>query len=204
MKSCSRCGVTKPLDAFARNKASPDGRHSVCRECRAIQNKERRAKPDYDQAREAALSKARYERRKEALATRRRERYAANREAVLAQNREYWLRNTEAQRERCRKWAREHPEAMRLIVRRRRATSYAAEGFHTQADIDSLFMTQRGQCVGCGCDLYAGYHVDHVVPISRGGGDGADNLQLLCPLCNRRKADKLPNELPHGFYHAAP
>ena len=32
--------------------------------------------------------------------------------------------------------------------------------------------------------------VDHVVPRSRGGSDHPENLQLLCPNCNRIKGDR--------------
>ncbi len=32
--------------------------------------------------------------------------------------------------------------------------------------------------------------VDHRVPVSRGGTDHLENLQLLCPHCNRIKGDR--------------
>lgn len=35
MKQCSRCGLTKPLDQFSKDKNRSDGRGSHCRECRA-------------------------------------------------------------------------------------------------------------------------------------------------------------------------
>lgn len=36
--------------------------------------------------------------------------------------------------------------------------------------------------------------LDHVIPISRGGTDGSDNVQLAHLVCNIRKNDKLPGE----------
>lgn len=33
----------------------------------------------------------------------------------------------------------------------------------------------------------ADYHVDHIVPISLGGADEPNNVQLAHPSCNRRK-----------------
>jgi len=33
MKTCSGCGKTKPLAEFHKNRSSPDGRRSVCKEC---------------------------------------------------------------------------------------------------------------------------------------------------------------------------
>jgi hypothetical protein len=46
-----------------------------------------------------------------------------------------------------------------------------------------------GRCVRCGAadDL----QFDHLIPVSRGGGNAAVNLQVLCGPCNRLKADHI-------------
>lgn len=36
-----------------------------------------------------------------------------------------------------------------------------------------------------------GYHVDHIIPISKGGLHHEDNLQYLTPHENRSKGDKI-------------
>lgn len=38
--------------------------------------------------------------------------------------------------------------------------------------------------------------VDHIVPQSYGGWDSPDNLQALCPDCNRHKSDSLRDTVP--------
>ena len=47
----------------------------------------------------------------------------------------------------------------------------------------------QGHCVTCGAaeDL----QFDHVIPVARGGGNSAENLQILCGPCNRQKSDRL-------------
>ena len=54
-----------------------------------------------------------------------------------------------------------------------------------------LFGQQEGHCIGCRMDFpFKIFEVDHVIPQSRGGTDHLENLQLLCPHCNRIKGDR--------------
>lgn len=48
-------------------------------------------------------------------------------------------------------------------------------------------------CAYCGTGE-GPFEVDHVVPVSRGGGDDHDNLCLACKPCNRAKSNKLVSE----------
>ena len=54
-----------------------------------------------------------------------------------------------------------------------------------------LFGRQEGRCNGCRTEFpFRALEVDHIVPVSRGGTDHIDNLQLLCGHCNRVKGDR--------------
>ena len=35
------------------------------------------------------------------------------------------------------------------------------------------------------------FHYDHIIPKSRGGLDKPENIQLLCPHCNKSKGNKI-------------
>ena len=43
-------------------------------------------------------------------------------------------------------------------------------------------------CVNCGCKN--NLTIDHIIPLSRGGGNHKKNKQSLCGLCNQIKGDK--------------
>lgn len=53
------------------------------------------------------------------------------------------------------------------------------------------FVWQRddGRCVACSAE--DDLQFDHVIPVARGGGNAAENLQVLCGTCNRQKSDRL-------------
>lgn len=52
---------------------------------------------------------------------------------------------------------------------------------------------RRKDMVCKGCNIYGKCTVDHIIPISKGGNNSKDNLQILCALCNSIKSNKIPN-----------
>ena len=51
----------------------------------------------------------------------------------------------------------------------------------------ALYERDKSCCL-CGKDFVEGdFEIDHVLPKSRGGSSEFDNLQLLCPTCNKSK-----------------
>lgn len=65
-------------------------------------------------------------------------------------------------------------------------------GRHTASDILNLLSAQKYKCAVCKKSISKDYHVDHVMPLALGGSNAKDNLQLLCPLCNKSKHAKHP------------
>lgn len=113
--------------------------------------------------------------------------YETNKEDVLAKNGAWQKANPEKVKASIAKWMAAHPESGRSAVRRRRARLRSASGNHNELDIMALFERQDGSCAACSADIRRRYDVDHVMPLSRGGSNGPENLQLLCPPCNRSK-----------------
>lgn len=52
-----------------------------------------------------------------------------------------------------------------------------------------VWRRDEGKCVLCGSKEKLEF--DHIIPFSKGGGNSARNLQLLCESCNRQKSDKI-------------
>jgi len=52
--------------------------------------------------------------------------------------------------------------------------------------------SQKWLCVICRCDISKSYHVDHIMPLAKGGTHEPNNIQILCPSCNVRKSAKDP------------
>ena len=57
----------------------------------------------------------------------------------------------------------------------------------------AVFARDGWMCQYCGART--SLTVDHVIPRSKGGGSGWDNIVASCAPCNRRKADRLPHQI---------
>lgn len=122
--------------------------------------------------------------------------------------------------EKARRWRKEHPAEMlkfnqrwrsknaesvrasgRKNANKRRAYKVNAGGDYTNQEIQEQYERQNGRCyyAACGHVKLGGiYHVEHVIPLSRGGRNDISNIVLTCPRCNLSKKDKLPHEWPDG------
>lgn len=55
---------------------------------------------------------------------------------------------------------------------------------------DEVFHKFGGHCAYCGCQLKKkGFHVDHVIPVAKGGVDDIVNFFPACKHCNTIKTD---------------
>jgi 5-methylcytosine-specific restriction endonuclease McrA len=109
--------------------------------------------------------------------------------------REYKLRDKEKHAERIRnymiQWWKEHPEKRRIYEHNRKARKRENGGTLTFGELNEQFELQEGLCFYCGRLLDDNStHIDHRVPISRGGSNSIENIALSCPSCNLKKHTK--------------
>ena len=60
----------------------------------------------------------------------------------------------------------------------------------------SVYAKSNGKCAICGKPVkFKKMTIDHITPLSRGGTNNYDNLQLACLSCNRLKSNLIMQEL---------
>lgn len=85
--------------------------------------------------------------------------------------------------------------AARLYGQARRALLKASgHGIrHGVENVRRLWAEQDGRCAYCGVMLEK-YHIDHIIPLIKGGEHKPENWCLACPDCNYRKHARTPEE----------
>lgn len=123
------------------------------------------------------------DKRREYERNRRVKNYDKSREAC----RKYRAANPEKARESGRKYYAKNPEVFRARDARRIASIRTSVNESPTAKQIATLM--KDPCVYCGAKSE---HMDHVIPLARGGDHNIDNLVPACAKCNLSKGSKLP------------
>lgn len=182
-KQCSKCQETKPLALFYKQKWCALGVRPECKACSYKACRDR-----FDPTKHRVYTR----RYRSKNPTKDREYYEKNKAILIPKMVEYNRKNRDAYNAKLRKWRKENPDKVQVWVRNRRARVKGLIGSHTIQDILDLMKSQKGLCVYCRCDIKKKYQVDHITPVSAGGRNDKQNLQLLCKQCNLDKRAKDP------------
>jgi len=184
-KTCRKCGFVGPPEAF--HKTS-----NICLPCRKVEARLRYVK-DTERFKERA--RARYAANKESIKKQTAAWAAKNRDRVLEYGRRfrkrhpeyyqsYSAKNREAIRAKKRAWYAAN-KAVALVSRKlRKRRVRFSPGRATTQQILWRFEVFGWCCAYCGAPAT---HMDHAIPISRGGSNWPANLKPSCAPCNLRK-----------------
>lgn len=154
----------------------------ACAKYRASHREERRA---YNEA----WRKANPEKAQAATAAWR----ISNKEKYLKGAANYRAKNPEKVAAAVAAWSASNPEKRRINEHNRRSLKNINGGKLSSAIVSKLIKVQRNKCAICKAHIKKDEcHIDHIVPLSRGGRNDDKNVQLTCPTCNIKKRDKDP------------
>lgn len=123
-------------------------------------------------------------------------RYKSNNlEKVRESSRRYHRENREKERLYQRRRYKQFPEMARAKFHRRRLREQSSGEHFTASDIRLQIKAQtdkkgRLRCWWCGKVVKGSYHIDHVIPLDKGGSNGANNIVISCPRDNDSKGTK--------------
>jgi 5-methylcytosine-specific restriction endonuclease McrA len=124
-----------------------------------------------------------------------------NKDRLVAKRKSQYHRDPAAARAKAAAYRAQHPDRIaayksankdkiKAYWHKRRARQFAG-GAHTPDDINRIRRLQKNKCAAC-AERLSKTHIDHVMPLAKGGSNDPSNIQLLCPTCNLRKGAKHP------------
>ena len=117
--------------------------------------------------------------------------YEKNQEAILNYGKQYYQNNRAV-------WKKHQASSIYKEYQRtyqaQRRRELKDRGSFTAKDIKDLYATQGGSCYYCSVDIDGGYHIEHMVPLSRDGRNDISNICLACVPCNLSKHTKTSEE----------
>ena len=162
MKICNVCKESKSLELFSPNKRTSTGRQGRCKVCIAAIMRERRAQnPEAHRASIKRSTERHYEKK-------------------LARNQLYRLQNPDKVKQ-WKKKDRQINKARILADNAKRRSVLAGDNSPKIRQLYALRDFYRSMSLG------ENFHVDHIVPLSKGGLHSFKNLQVIPAICNLRK-----------------
>lgn len=178
-KLCRLCGKVKLLGEFYKNSAAADGRVAYCKPCWKEYRKEYNAA--YQGTPVHAEYRLSYERARYST--------AEGRKYKLAQNQAWRSRNPQAN-----SW-----NTYRMAYRAIRRVN-ETKAFVEKVDRRVVWGRDEGHCrvkLVCGGVFvpFEEMHLDHIVPVAKGGEHAYNNVQTACGPCNLKKGARIMEEV---------
>ena len=200
IKACSRCKKEYYATSinFRKRPKLKCGFESACRNCEREYNKNNYNKDYHKEYRENNKEKIREYKKEYELKTQCSKLWKENnRECVKEYNKEYRKTYTEEQKEHIREYKKEYyqtkngKERARIATEKRRAKKRGNGGSYTKEQWEECLKFFKYSCAYTGEDLSNGnLHVDHIVPLQKGGTNYIHNLCPSVSYANLSKSSK--------------
>lgn len=204
-KTCPQCNRSLPYtkEYFRVCKREKHGLTHACRECLKVRdakyldktrdkNKQRSRDRYYGKP---ELRKKYHDDNLEKILQGKRDYRKANPDKVKKHKRDSQRRNRDSANIRNKRNRERHPDIMRMRSRVGAMKRRVKVGDFTRAELMDLYHEQNERCAYCGISIYwhipHDIHVDHIVPVTKGGTNELENLALTCADCNLSKHDLL-------------
>lgn len=162
LKECGKCKQLKTLDMFPKDNKW-DGLHPYCKNCKKEKDHKTYMK---NPQRKYQIVKA----------------YMIK-TGMYFKYKPYNPRYYSSEKSRLKKRAR---DLKRRVLKKNADLNYKIDNLV----IEQIINKYNGKCAYCGQECKEHFHIDHKIPLSRGGDNNFDNLALSCPHCNLSKNDK--------------
>jgi len=177
-RHCPKCWGTKPISEFFPSISDTDELEEHCKLCTM-----RMAQAE-DQKRRKRAYMRKY--------------YHENREQILEQNREYYRKNRDMRLDYQKDYEKsEEGKEIHKKARQRRKERKGDEKNYSRREIVERDSDENGQpiCQICGYPVsYENLHIDHIVPIHKGGKDVKENVRVTHGTCNVRRRKGTDND----------
>jgi 5-methylcytosine-specific restriction endonuclease McrA len=184
-KICTACKMMK--SNYSNNKNNKDGLSYHCKDCVKCYKQQNKNRANFLK-RLSNLDFIKNFKNKEQS----RKYHLSHREERILKQKKYYLNNKNTFQIKNKIYRQNHKDQILLRNRQRRQKLYSYPIIQ-QSEIDFLLINCKNQCFYCMIDVKRGInlHLDHKIPLCRGGEHIIDNLVPACASCNLQKVRKL-------------
>lgn len=212
VKTCCSCNQKKEakLEYFCKNKNIKDGLSDQCKTCAKIYRDSHKEEKKHYPSLNNEYRREYYSENKNCININRRKYYTKNKEKLneqaklrhqkhrekrLVKQKKYYQANKQKIKEINKQYRIKNKESIYLNNRKRKKLLNQYDNIK-QIEINNLLIKFNNKCFYCLTDVKSGYnlHLDHKIPLCKGGSHTIQNLAPSCKTCNLRKGRKNSEE----------
>lgn len=167
-KICTKCGLEKTITEFNKQ---PRGKFGVCSWCNSCRKQ-------YD--------RQRYLSNKDQISIIRKKYYFDNKKDISIRHKKWHQKNKEYRKQYNKQYQNDNKDLCRHLKAKRRARKLKQTPDLSENELKIVKLYYKLSIA-----MGEGYHVDHIIPIAKGGSHHPSNLQIITVEDNLSKHDKL-------------